>query len=155
MKLSLTKMPNHSLVASDATTDEYLRSKVRIGEVVRGEFRKARNYAFHKKMFALLNLAYEYWETPETDTKWGKPEKNFDVFRKNVTILAGYGHPVFNIDGSFKMQADSISFASMDNDTFEDLYNKVLDVIIQRIPVLCDMSKDEINALVERFLEFS
>lgn len=42
--------------------DEELLKRVRTGEIITCEFTKPRNPAFHRKFFALLNLAYEYWE---------------------------------------------------------------------------------------------
>ena len=42
--------------------DEELLKRVRTGEVIACEFTKPRNPLFHRKFFALLNLAYEYWE---------------------------------------------------------------------------------------------
>jgi len=134
---------------------EKLHSSVKLGSVIHSDFKRMRNAAFHRKLFALFQLSFEYFDPPETDTKWGKPEKHFDTFRKNVTILAGYGHPVFNIDGTFKMEADSLSFGSMDQDTFNELYQRILDVLMKRIPMLSKMTKEEIDDLTNKILEFS
>lgn len=41
--------------------DEEQLKRVLTGEVIACEFTKPRNPAFHRKFFALLNLAYEYW----------------------------------------------------------------------------------------------
>ena len=41
--------------------DEELLKRVRTGEIIACEFTKPRNPAYHRKFFALLNLAYEYW----------------------------------------------------------------------------------------------
>ena len=41
--------------------DEELLKRVRTGEVISCEFTKPRNPQFHRRFFALLNLAYEYW----------------------------------------------------------------------------------------------
>ena len=41
--------------------DEELLKRVRTGEVIACDFTKPRNPAYHRKFFALLNLAYEYW----------------------------------------------------------------------------------------------
>lgn len=133
---------------------EKLHHSIRLGSAIHADFKRMRNAAFHRKLFALFQLAFEYFDPPEIDTKWGKPEKHFDTFRKNVTILAGFGHPVFNIDGTFKMEADSLSFGSMDQDTFDDLYSKVLDVLMAKIPMLSRMTKEEVDDLTNKVLEF-
>ena len=41
--------------------DEDQLSRVRTGEIIACDFTKPRNPAYHRKFFALLNLAYEYW----------------------------------------------------------------------------------------------
>ena len=41
--------------------DEELLNRVRTGEIIACEFTKPRNPQFHRRFFALLNLAYEYW----------------------------------------------------------------------------------------------
>ncbi len=153
-KCTFTKIIGDCLLAADPQTVEFLR-KVKLGNNIHGEFTQQRNAAFHRKIFALFNLAFEYFDPPEIDTKWGKPEKSFDTFRKNLTILAGHGHPVFNINGTFKMEADSLKFGRMDQETFDKLYSAVLNVIMKRIPVLDKLSADEINALVEKVLQFA
>lgn len=45
--------------------DEEALARVRSGEIIHCEYTKPRNQAFHRRFFALLNLAYEYWE-PES-----------------------------------------------------------------------------------------
>ena len=137
----------------DSKTEEF-HHKTKLGNMVHGDIKQMRNAAFHRKFFALLNLAYEYWEPGEIDTKWGKPEKSFENFRKNLTVLAGHGHLVFNIDGTYKMEADSISFGNMDQSTFDGLYQNILSVIMKKIHVLNKLGEDEINSLVDKFLEF-
>ena len=156
-------MPNSVLIKvqgglapGDPQTEEFV-SKVKLGGAVRGNLTimQPRNAAFHRKFFALLNLAYEYWEPPETDTKWGKPVKNFENFRKNLTVLAGHGQMVFNIDGTFKMQADSISFGSMDQTTFDALYQNMISVVIKNISAMEKWGEDKINDVVNKVLEFA
>jgi hypothetical protein len=128
--------------------------KVKLGTVIHSDFKKMRNGGLHRKLFALLNLAFEYWEPGEINSKYGVPEKNFERFRKDCIILAGYHELVIRLDGTTRIEAKSISFASMDNTEFEKLYNGVLNVILKRVNVLCDMSADDVNNLVNQVLNF-
>jgi hypothetical protein len=153
MKLALQKTIS-GLIPADPMTAEALE-KIRPGEVIHGEYRRMRNYKFHKKLFALLNLGFEYWQPGEINSKYGTPEKNFDRFRADVTILAGYYHTEIRLDGSVRVEPDSISFAAMDEDTFEKLYQSVLTVLIERIPVLSSMTAGEVDTLVDKFLRFA
>ena len=135
-------------------TEEF-HGKLKLGEAIHSDFKRMRNAAFHRKLFALLNLGFEYWEPQKIETKWGTPEKNFDRFRRDVTILAGYYHNVFRLDGTFRIEADSIAFGNMDQDTFDKLYQAVLTVLMQRIPMLSKMTKEEINDLTDKILAFT
>lgn len=129
-------------------------AKNKTGQVVHADFKKIRNYEFHKKWFALLQIGFENWEPPPTDTKWGTPEKNFDRFRKDVTILAGFYDLVHRLDGSFRIQAKSVSFAKMTAKEFQELYSKTIDVLIKHV-YQQSLSADELNNIVNKYLEFA
>ena len=151
----LIKIQGGMLAPADKRTEEFV-AKIKLGGAVRGPLKQMqpRNLAFHRKFFALLNLAYEYWEPGEINHEYGTPEKNFNRFRKDLTILAGHYDIVIRLDGTAKPEAKSISFGNMDQPTFDALYQSVLDVILKKINVLKDMGEDEVNALVDKFLEF-
>ena len=153
MHVILTKTFN-GLVPADPKTDEWFR-KVKLGSVVHSDFKQMRNAGHHRKMFALFNLAFEYWEPGEVSSKHGIPEKNFDRFRKDLTILAGFYHNVIRLDGSVRVEADSLSFGSMSQETFDELYGNVITVVMDKIPVLKDMSQDAIDELVDKVLTFA
>lgn len=114
---------------------------------LRVSVKRMRNVQFHRKYFALLNLAFDYWE-PENQVG----EKNFDRFRKDIIILCGFYEQYIRLDGSTRLQAKSISFASMDEDEFEDLYSKTIDVIIKY--VMTNYSGDQLRSIVEQVEEY-
>lgn len=58
--LALVRSANGLAGATDA--DRELISKLKYGATVHGDFKKMRNAKFHGKFFALLALAYDYWE---------------------------------------------------------------------------------------------
>lgn len=58
--LALVRSANGLVGATDA--DRELISKLKYGTTVHGDFKKMRNAKFHGKFFALLALAWEYWE---------------------------------------------------------------------------------------------
>ena len=97
------------------------------------DFKKKNHYEFHQKLICLATSAYEHWEPGEIDTKYGKPVKNFDNFRSGLTIGAGYYTTVFNVDGSFKLVADSWSFGKMDDTKRQEFYQAILTVIMEKI----------------------
>lgn len=58
--LQFEKSFQNVLIPADPGTSEYLQL-IPVGQLLCGEFRKPRNYAFHKKYFKLLSLGYHYW----------------------------------------------------------------------------------------------
>jgi len=140
-------------IPGEPKTEEWF-NKLKIGAAVHGKFRKYRNLAFHRKYFALLNIAYENWTPGSIDSKYGVPEKNFDRFRADLIILSGYYDTTIRLDGSVRIEPRSVSFAKMDNEEFEKLYNRTIDVLIKHV-YNSKMSKEEIEKLVEQYLQFT
>lgn len=130
-------------------------ARQKLGAVSHGDFKQFRNYRFHKKYFALLNLAFDYWETGDQEYKGMPVTKNFDRFRADVQIVAGYGDPVFNLRGEIRMESKSISFGSMTQDDFDDLYNKVVNVLLDRVLRLKGFTRETIDELVEQLTAFA
>ena len=128
-------------------------NKLKPGEVVRADFKKIRNYQFHKKYFALLSVGFDNWEPGEINSKYGKPEKNFDRFRKDLIILAGFYENTVRIDGSVRIEPKSISFAKMSAEEFADLYSRTIDVLIKHV-YKQDMDPEKLNEIVESYLRF-
>lgn len=111
--------------------EEYQKLKVGWeGEIT---FKQVRNYEFHKKFYALINMAYENQEK----------FNNVTHYRKYLTCKAGF-YTAYETDKGTFIEADSISFASMDELEFSDLYSKMIDVIIQEIGVTSEIIEKEI-----------
>ena len=128
-------------------------NKLKPGEVVHAEFKKVRNYQFHKKYFALLTVGYDNWEPGEINSKYGVPTKNFDRFRADLTILAGFYDTTVRLDGSVRIEPKSISFAKMSAEEFGDLYSRTIDVLIKHV-YKQDMDPEKLNDIVEQYLRF-
>lgn len=150
----LTKGMN-GLVPGDIETDEWY-NKLKLGESVHGkEFTRMRNPKFHRKFFALINLAYDQWEPGDVMIKGQVVQKNRKNFRRNLIAAAGFYEIVFNIDGTFKYEAQSISFGNMDQEEFEKVYNRVIDEILRRIPQFRDYDRNKMDELVNKVLHFA
>jgi len=144
MEAFFVKLPNGTLMpASDH--DRELLSKIKAGQPVKLKLTRVRNYDFHRKFFALMNFAYDYWDADERD-------KNFDRFRKDIIILAGYFERFTRLNGDERLEAKSIAFHNMSEDDFEKLYSKCIDVIIKYIctQYTGDMLRDTV-AMAEEF----
>lgn len=108
-------------------------AKFKLGTMVKCKITRKNNPAFHRKMMALFNVGFEYWVPGEIDCKFGTPEKNFDRFRKDMTILAGYYEIHHRIDGTFRVEAKSLSFDSMEPEEREALFSDLINVLLKNI----------------------
>lgn len=153
MDLKLEKKSNECLTPFDDEGKAFVKS-LKLGEIVHKEFSRLRNPRFHRKYFALLNFAYDYFEPPAIQDNIYKliPEKNFDLFRRDLTILAGYYVARYRVDGSVRIEAKSISFAKMDDSEFEKLYSSTINVILKHI--LINYDRDRLDSVVEELLSF-
>jgi len=153
MRVNLRKMDS-VLIPDDEDTSDWI-SKMKYGQVVSADFKKPRNYDFHKKYFALIKFAYENWQPSEaTMPKWEGvvPTKSFDRFRKDLIILTGRSYAVWRVDGSFRIEADSISFARMTEEEFNKLYKDTVDKILEKI--LTNYSRQDIEDVIEKLISF-
>lgn len=120
MKLTIVKDFNNTFkVAYDSDYDKM--KKIKVGDFLECEIRKPRNYQFHKKFFALLNMIYQNQDL----------YNNIDHLRNDLTIEAGYYTLRDNLKGEQVYEANSISFSKMNEETFGEYYNKCLDVIVK------------------------
>ncbi len=128
-------------------------AKLKLGDVIQGNFSKMRNPAFHRKFMAMVRLGFEMWETEfEND----RIERDFTEFRKWITVKAGFYYVVGYPDGSVRVRAKSLSWSKMDDLEFERVYNGVLnammtEVIAKQHP---DYTTDEYNMAVDQMLSF-
>jgi hypothetical protein len=148
MKIRLVKEGAY-LAPFDSESEEWLNIKYD-GQYFTCDIVTPRNYEFHKKFFALLNISFPNWNPKPVKTKFGKPEKDFETFREDVTILAGYYTQSYRLDGSVIVNAKSISFAAMDGEEFNKFYDKAIGVIIKH--VLVGKTIEEVDQMVGTFL---
>lgn len=123
------------------------------GELINVDVSFPRNPGFHRKFFALLQVGFDAWEPAFEATIKGEPVgKNFERFRKDVTILAGFYEPAFALDGTLELEAKSISFASMDDAEFEQVYSAVANVLLAK--VLRNYTRENLDEHVDRIMGF-
>lgn len=127
MKLLVVNTPRGLIPCGDDDYDE--KRKLKVGQTYQVEIRTVRNVDFHRKYFALIAYAWEFLNEREVEAF-----KTKEGFRKSVEIAAGHYEPQYNIaTGEFDHVPKSISFGSMDNAEFSDLYKRVKDVIFSII----------------------
>jgi len=155
MKCVFARGNGKFLIPADDDAVKFVES-LKVGDGVVVEAKRHRNLAFHRKFFSLLRLAFDMWEPVGDREINGIPvRKDFERFREDITILAGYYDASYGLDGTVKLRAKSISFANCDQDEFESVYNAVLDVVWDKILKQAKFeSKEEVERVVCQLLEY-
>lgn len=125
------------------------------GEFSLIEFVFPRNSKFHRKFFSMLHFAFDAWE-PDRKRKTYKGRavaKNFDRFREDVLILAGFSEQTFDLRGNMKLKAQSISFASMDDAEFERVYSAVATVVLENV-LTSYSGREELDRVVDKMMGY-
>lgn len=91
---------------------------------------KMRNYLFHKKFFAMIDIV---WENMLEEIRAAKGINSIDMMLLQVKLAVGHCDYLYVEEyESFCLIPKSISFAEMDQNDFEKFYNKVLRMCIER-----------------------
>jgi hypothetical protein len=141
-EINLVKIPNNYLAGSLPEDEEKLR-KWAVGEILRANVNKPRNARFHRKFFALLNVAFD------NQDKYS----NLNDFRIEVELKCGNYQEHVTTKGQIIYLPKSISFAQMDELEFSNLYDKAIDVILKHFCI--GSTAEEINQRVLEILNFS
>ena len=152
MELVLAKAANGALVPVDQQSIEAI-AKLKLGQGVKVTVTRHNNVAFHKKLFALANLAYEAWEPVNKEHKGVPILKNFDQFREDITILAGFYETRVRLNGEVRFIAKSWSFARMPDEEKDRLYNGIINVVLTNI--LTNYTRDDLDNVVNQVLSFT
>jgi hypothetical protein len=126
--------PSRLLAPADDEARETMR-KWKIGALVRLEAAQMRNGPFFRKWWALVQLGFDYWaETCKPMEYKGRPVlPNFDRFRKDVTIMAGFYEPTWNIKGEMRVDAESLKWSSMSEERFTKLYDATITTLLRMV----------------------
>ncbi len=120
------KALGNTLIPTTEEGREWL-SKLKVGEIVRGEFKRPRNVKHHMKFFAMLNLIHQ------NQTHYKSLDDLLLAFKYHI----GHGHWVITKrgpeDGNASyakiFQPHSISFAKMDQGEFILFFDKAVDFV--------------------------
>lgn len=111
------------LAADDEAATNVLR-KVKPGDVVKVDVVRPRNLTAHRKWWALCNLIYLNCED------YASP----DVVHGHLKILAGHADPVVSkATGETWLVPRSISFSSLGEDEFQDVWRRAVQAVVEHI----------------------
>lgn len=114
--------------------------RIPLSETVRCEITRPRNLKHLRKFFALLNAIYPHQKVYPT----------MKVFRAAVEVALGFGESHKLPGGRTIIVAASISFANMDQAEFDQLYERAVYLILNRI--LPGLDRADLNREVENIL---
>jgi hypothetical protein len=158
MELFFTKSQGGLIPACDEAS-EWLRHK-KLGATILVEPREPRNGEWFRKWFALLKVGFDYWsEHAQTiEYKGIAVLPDFDRFRKDVTIMAGFYRPVVNLKGETRLEPESLAWASMTEERFAQLYDATINVLLQRVfnwQSCRQWTEEELRNVCEHIVEFA
>ena len=129
MKIDFIKQYGGVLVPADDIEAEQM-SRFKTGEMYAVDIKLVRNPGFHRKVFQFFSFCFEHWACQR---EFLNESAQKDVFRKNLTVLAGYYDELVNIKGEIRIEAKSLSFGSMQQDEFEQCYSALINAAIKHI----------------------
>ncbi len=133
MQVLLTRVPQGFSPADDEAREDLKRFPV--GSVARLDVKLMRNGAFFREWWALAKLGFDYFEQGCGEHVYrGQPIRaDFERFRKDLIILAGFYRPVWNLKGEMRIEHESIAWGSMDEKRFEQLYDATIRVLLEKV----------------------
>lgn len=92
----------------------------------------SRNYEFHKKVFKFFDFCFNHWNA-ENCYPFLDETAQRESFRDKITIMAGFYHETFDLDGRMELKPKSWSYAKMSQEEFESLYHALIQVSMTKI----------------------
>ena len=143
MDIMLQKAEPGVLIAADQPSYEALR-KWPMGQGIKATVNRVRNIKFHRKFFGLLSVIASYSDVYD----------NTDKALVAVKLAAGHVDWIAHPDGKALVPVPkSISFASLDEDSFSKFYSNAIDAVLKHI--LPQMDEQSLNAAVNDVLSFT
>ena len=117
-------------------------SKIPAGATAYWEFRREQYSKFHRKFFAMVKVIFD------NQDQYSNPQ----MFYKVLIMLAGYCE-VLQVGNKTLFVADSVSYEKCSQSRLEKIYDKVLDVALEKF--CTGSTQEEIERKVLEILEFS
>lgn len=155
MELIFAKGVSGLIPACEEASD-WLRKK-KLGATILVEPREMRNGAFFKKWWALLKVAFDYFEetAPSVEYKGTQIRPNFKRFRKDITIMSGFFETVVNVNGELRLEAESLQWASMTEERFTELYDATIQTLLTKVLKGSQWNEQVLRAAVEDVTRFA
>lgn len=129
MELYATKRPNGFQILGEDNIEQF--DKLKNGQIYKLITKKERDKGYHRKVLGMLRCAFDQWDPNPAKLPAGvEAQKDFEKFRKDLTIKVGFCDYVWSLDGALETRARSISYDNMDQVEFEELFNAYVEAIL-------------------------
>ena len=123
-------------------------TKFKTGETYEIDIKLTRNPAFLRKVMVFFHFCFDHWDGTKVHEFCTETEQ-FDRFRKDLTILAGFYIQSERLDGTLRTEAESLAFASMKEERFQECYLALIRAALKHI--FHDADVDTENKLISFF----
>lgn len=131
MKINFTKIAGGALVPFSDMDAEQM-TKFKTGEPYEVDIKLTRSPQFHRKVMLFFTFCFEHWDGEKQHEHCSEIEQ-FNRFRYDLTILAGFYTQTTRIDGSVRLEAKSIAFSNMKEEEFRELYTALINATCKHI----------------------
>ena len=98
------------------------------------EFKKTNNPKLHRKLFAFFKFCFEHYSSENSEVECADEAKQFNHFRKRLTILAGFFDEFINFDtGEIHKEAQSLKWDELDDIERGDCLKAVVNAAIKHV----------------------
>ncbi|MCI7719028.1 MAG: DUF1367 family protein [[Pasteurella] aerogenes] len=98
------------------------------------EVKKSNNPNLHRKLFAFFKFCFSHWKAENTELEFSDELKQFNYFRKRLTILAGFFDEFVDFDtGEIHKEAQSLKWDEMDDIERGDCLNAVINAALKHV----------------------
>ena len=150
MKISVIKLPG-GVLSPSSDIDESRMARFTNHCEYEVEIKQKRNPKFHGKVMAFIRYCFNYVNSDEMkDYQFKDTPEQFDRFRYDLTILAGYYIQTVRLDGSIRTEAESLDFGNMDETEFQGCYHALINAAMKHIFKDCE-DEDIYNKLIGFF----
>jgi len=131
MLINMRKLPGGTFVPANDMEAVNI-DKFKTNEIYEAEIKLHRNPQFHSKMFVFFHFCFENWKA-SSGLEFMDEKGQFEVFRKNLTVLAGYYDQFYNLKGEVRIEAKSLSYSNMKEDEFRQCYIAITNAAMKHI----------------------
>ncbi len=131
MKITMIKEPG-GVFRTFSDEDFEKTTKFKTGETYEIDIKLTRNPRFLRKVMVFFRFCFDHWAGGRVHEYCSEVEQ-LERFRKDLTILAGFYVQSVRLDGSIRTEAESLAFASMTEERFQECYSALINASLKHV----------------------